>query len=67
MSSARTDLRRPGAGFTVVELMVAIVLTGILATIMFQLMQGQGRFAGLQDARQEVQQNDRGALDLITS
>ncbi len=67
MSSARTDRRRRSAGFTVVEVLVAIVLTGILATIMFQLMQGQGRFAGLQNARQEVQQNARGALDLITS
>jgi prepilin-type N-terminal cleavage/methylation domain-containing protein len=66
MSSADTHARR-APGFTLVELMVAVVISGILGTVIFQLIQGQGRFVSIQSARAEVQQNSRGALDLITS
>ncbi len=64
MSSS--ELRRPRAGFTIVELTVALVIALIFSTIVFQLIQGQGAFVATQTARQEVQQNARGALDIIT-
>ncbi|MBA4159246.1 MAG: type II secretion system protein [Gemmatimonadetes bacterium] len=59
--------RSSRAGFTLVELMVAIVISGILIGTIFQFLLGQGRFARYQGAREEVQQNARAALELITS
>jgi len=67
MSSADLAFRRGRGGFTLVELLVALVVSGILATVIFQLLQGQGKFVSIQSARAEVQQNSRGALELITS
>lgn len=64
MSSA--SARRRQAGFTLVELLVALVISGIFAGIVFQLIQGQGQFVALQTARGEVQQNSRGALDIMS-
>jgi prepilin-type N-terminal cleavage/methylation domain-containing protein len=58
-------LRR--AGFTLVELLITIVISGILATGVLRYLQGQQAFAGYQHARQEVQQNARGALELISA
>jgi type II secretory pathway pseudopilin PulG len=49
-----------------VELTVALVIALIFSTIVFQLIQGQGAFVATQTKRQEVQQNARGALDIIT-
>jgi prepilin-type N-terminal cleavage/methylation domain-containing protein len=65
MSSAET--RRGRDGFTLIELTVALVISGLLATVVFQLIQGQGRFVAMESAREEVQQNTRGALELIAS
>ena len=59
--------RRAAAGFTIVELLVGLVLASIFATILFQLVRGQSRFVAIQSAREEVQQNVRGALDIIAS
>jgi prepilin-type N-terminal cleavage/methylation domain-containing protein len=72
MPSAFRPLLRPArpadlSGFTIVELLVALVISGLLATVVFQSVLGQGRFAGLMSAREEVQQNARAALDLISS
>jgi Tfp pilus assembly protein PilW len=50
-----------------VELMVALVISGILVGIIFQFLLGQTRFARLQGAREEVQQNARVAVDVISS
>jgi prepilin-type N-terminal cleavage/methylation domain-containing protein len=55
------------AGFTLIELLIALLISGILATILLQLFLGQSRFAQLQTAREEVQQNARAALEIITS
>jgi type II secretory pathway pseudopilin PulG len=50
-----------------IELLVALVISGILASVMFQVMAGQGRFVEVQSAREEVQQNARVATELIGS
>ncbi|HEX8360648.1 MAG TPA: type II secretion system protein [Longimicrobium sp.] len=55
------------SGFTLIEVTVAIVLSGILATVIFQLLQGQSRFTDSQTGRQAVQENVRGAMELIAS
>lgn len=57
---------RSSRGFTLVELMVSLVIAGILIGVIFQFLLGQGRFARLQGAREEVQQNARVALDVIS-
>ncbi|MEX2582607.1 MAG: type II secretion system protein [Gemmatimonadota bacterium] len=54
-------------GFTLIELLVAIVLGSIVTTVLFQLIAGQGRFVEMQSAREEVQQNSRAAIELISS
>ncbi|HEX5725329.1 MAG TPA: prepilin-type N-terminal cleavage/methylation domain-containing protein [Longimicrobiaceae bacterium] len=65
---SRPDPRaaRGRAGFTVAEVMVALVISGILVLVVFELIRGQGSYVSLQSARQEVQQNARGALDVIS-
>ncbi|HET7321226.1 MAG TPA: type II secretion system protein, partial [Longimicrobiaceae bacterium] len=52
-------------GFTLVELLVALVISGILAAIILQLLQGQTRFTRVQSAREEVQQNARAVVELL--
>lgn len=60
-------LPRGRGGFTVMELMIALVISGILTTVVLQFLQGNSRFVRNQSAREEVQQNARTALDLIAS
>jgi prepilin-type N-terminal cleavage/methylation domain-containing protein len=55
------------AGFTLVELMVALVAGGALAGVIVQLLGGQVRFVEMQSAREELQQNARVVVDLIGS
>jgi prepilin-type N-terminal cleavage/methylation domain-containing protein len=57
--------RRRG-GFTLVELLVALTLTGMVATGVYRVAVTTARFVDLQAAREEVQQNLRGALELIS-
>lgn len=54
-------------GFTLVELLVALMISGLLIGVIFQLMEGQGRYVSIQSAREEVQQNTRAAVELIGS
>lgn len=65
MSTADRTGRR--GGFTLIELLIVVVLAGILATVVFQLFLGQSQFTSTQSAREEVDQNTRGALELISS
>jgi prepilin-type N-terminal cleavage/methylation domain-containing protein len=62
----RADLGRT-RGFTLVEVMVALVISGILITVVFQMMNGQTRIVAVQSSREEVQQNVRGGLEVISS
>lgn len=64
MSSAELKGAR---GFTLVEVLVSLVLAGLLAMVIFQVVRGQTRFAAVQSAQQEVQQNARGAIEIIAS
>ncbi|HEV2145895.1 MAG TPA: prepilin-type N-terminal cleavage/methylation domain-containing protein [Longimicrobiaceae bacterium] len=54
-------------GFTLVELAVALVIGGFLVGVVFQFVNGHQRFVGMQSAREEVQQNGRAALELISA
>lgn len=65
MSCARAGAARRRAGFTLVELMIALVIAGILTTVVYRLVQSQSRFVAVQSAREEAQQNARGALDIL--
>ena len=58
---------RGRAGFTLVEVLVALVLAVMLGGVIFQVVQGESRFATVQSAREEVQQNARGALEIVAS
>lgn len=53
-------------GFTLIELVVALVISAFLGGVIFQLLDGQQRFVGRQSAQEEVQQNGRAALELIS-
>lgn len=55
------------AGFTLVELMVALLITGVITAALLQLLSGQSRMVAVQSAKQEAQQNVRGALEIVSS
>jgi prepilin-type N-terminal cleavage/methylation domain-containing protein len=55
------------AGFTLVEVMVALVLGTLVVGVILQFVTGQTRIASRQTAREEVQQNARGALEVVAS
>jgi len=57
--------RSPEAGFTLIELLVSLLISGILASVVFQLLEGNSDFVARQSAREEVQQNARASLELI--
>jgi prepilin-type N-terminal cleavage/methylation domain-containing protein len=65
VSYAERGAARRRAGFTLVELAVALVIAGILTTVVYRLVQSQSRFVAVQSAREEAQQNARGALDIL--
>jgi len=65
MSSASPARGR--AGFTLIEVLVALVLAVMLGGVIMQVVQGESRFVTVQSAREEVQQNSRGALEILGS
>jgi prepilin-type N-terminal cleavage/methylation domain-containing protein len=67
MCSIQRFPKRARGGFTMMELLIAIVISGILTTVVLQFLQGNSRFVRNQSAREEVQQNARAALDLIAA
>jgi type II secretory pathway pseudopilin PulG len=50
-----------------VELLVAMVISSLLAGVIFQLLSGQSRFVEVQGARGEAQGNARAVLELISA
>jgi len=48
-----------------VEILITLVIVGIFSTVLFQLVRGQAAFTQTQTARQEAEQNVRGALELL--
>lgn len=46
---------------------MALVISGILGAVIFQMMAGQSRIVAVQSAKEEAQQNVRGALEVISS
>jgi prepilin-type N-terminal cleavage/methylation domain-containing protein len=70
VSSANPTLRgqappRRRAGFTILELMVALIILGLLTTVLFQLVQTQSRFVAFEGQREDAQSNGRATLDII--
>lgn len=65
MCFAKDSLGR--RGFTLVELMVSVVLGALLIGIVLNFVTTQSRIATAQSGREEVQQNARGALEMVAS
>lgn len=59
--------RRSPAGFTLVEMLVALVITGIMAGAVISLLMGQNRFYGSTDDVVFAEQNLRATSDLLSS
>jgi prepilin-type N-terminal cleavage/methylation domain-containing protein len=58
---------RARGGFTLVELMIALTVGGLVATMVLSAMMQQGRLARLQGSSEEAQQNVRAAIELLAS
>jgi prepilin-type N-terminal cleavage/methylation domain-containing protein len=54
-------------GFTLAELMISLVLGGLIIGVVLQFVTGQTRLTAMQSGREEVQQNARGALEVVAS
>ena len=67
MSTDSSRSARGDAGFTLIELVVALFLAALVTGIIFQLIRGQASFVAHASARQEVVQNAQGALEIISS
>lgn len=67
--SSEASMRRFGseAGFTLVEALVALVISGLLASAMLSLMLGQSRFYERTDDQIWAEQSNRATFDLVSS
>ena len=54
-------------GYTLVELVVALLIAGIFSIAMFNFLRNQTRFMAVESAQEEVNQNLRGALEVMAS
>lgn len=54
-------------GFTLAELMISLVLGALIIGVVLNFVTGQTRLTTLQSGREEVQQNARGALEVVAS
>lgn len=57
----------PQAGFTLVEAMIAMVISGVLASALLSLMLGQSRFYEQTDDQIWAEQSNRATMDLMSS
>ncbi len=55
------------AGYTLIEVLVALTIGAFVIGVLLQMVIGQGRYVEGQSAREEVQQNSRVTLELIGS
>lgn len=62
-----SSTRDPRAGFTLAEVLIAAVIAGLFAIVLFNFVSSQSRFVRAQSAREEVGQNLRGALEIMSS
>jgi prepilin-type N-terminal cleavage/methylation domain-containing protein len=58
---------RSESGFTLIEAMIALVISGILASAMLSLLLGQSRFYERTDDQIWAEQSNRATLDLMSS
>ena len=58
---------RDRRGFTLMELLVALMISSVLVAVIYQLMAGNSQYVQMQSSREEVQQNARAALDVIAA
>lgn len=54
-------------GFTLVELLISLVLGALIIGVVLEFVSGQTRLSTMQSGREEVQQNARGALEMVAS
>lgn len=54
-------------GFTLAELLISLVLGALIIGVVLQFVTGQTRLTSMQSGREEVQQNARGALEMVAS
>lgn len=57
--------RAVAEGFTLIEVLIALVIGALVVSGLLRVIEGSTRFAGMLSAREEVQQNARAALELI--
>jgi type II secretory pathway pseudopilin PulG len=50
-----------------VELLISLVIGALIISVVLQFVSGQARLTTMQSGRQEVQQNARGALEMVAS
>jgi prepilin-type N-terminal cleavage/methylation domain-containing protein len=71
VSSSNPALRGPSprrralAGFTLIEMLVAMVILGLITSALFQLIQTLARFVAFEGQREDAQSNGRATLDII--
>jgi prepilin-type N-terminal cleavage/methylation domain-containing protein len=63
----RPSRARSHGGFTLLEVLIALVIGGIVVAVFLEVLGAQARLARLQGAREEARQNARSALELISS
>ncbi|HET6231022.1 MAG TPA: prepilin-type N-terminal cleavage/methylation domain-containing protein [Longimicrobiaceae bacterium] len=61
-----TPLPRGRSGFTLIEILVSLMISALFATALFQLLRMQGGMFARNSGQEEVQQNARGALQVIS-
>jgi prepilin-type N-terminal cleavage/methylation domain-containing protein len=61
------EVRDGQGGFTLVEALIALVISGILATALISLLLGQSRFYERTDAQIYAEQSLRASMDLVSS